>query len=307
MRVAVLGFGSMGRRHAWNAARLGHEVGVYDSDPAKVASAGVNVFGSEDEAFGWDSNAMVIATPAKEHGRQFWRACRAGSSVLVEKPLEVSADHFWREGGRLGLAEVGPRVQMVGYNLHFHEGLRNVRRTDVPRVGQPMHARFYLRCDRSTWPGSEYESTLLECSHEIDQAIWFFGMARVVAATATNDGHRWRIGLIHQGTECLTTIEIDDEVKGYERGGEVIGTRGTVRWEWHAPTGRFTSMGEGSGWNHETELVIAPEDTYRLEMQSFLMSVSTQTPARPSYTDGLAVLDIVRWATSMAYGEEKTG
>lgn len=298
MRIAILGFGSMGRRHAWNAARLGHEVGVFDRDPEKLTGAGLKVFESEDMAFNWDPNAIVIATPAKEHGRQFWRACRAGMSVLIEKPLDLSTDNFWREGGRIGVAEVGPRVQMVGYNLHFHEGLRNVRRTDVPRVGQPMHARFYLRCDRDSWPGNGYETTLLECSHELDQALWFFGMARGIAASTGKDGHAWRIGLLHHGTECLTTIEIDDTFRGYERGGEVTGTRGTVQWDWHAPSGRFTSTGEGSGWNHHTELIISPEDTYRLEMQSFLMSATTQTPARPSYTDGLAVLDIVNWATT---------
>lgn len=301
MRVAVFGYGSMGHRHASNAQALGHEVAVYD--PWLIAgeryTSHIVALPSEDAIFDWRPRAVIIASPVEHHVRQFWRCVEHQTHVLVEKPLARSAAEFLqghaeaREHHIPGYAD----VRMVGYNLRFHAGLAYVRDM-LPRCGRPLAARVQIHCDRATWPGASYGSTLLECSHEIDLARWLLGSAVMMTARRCRDGHAWEIGLQHdQG--CVTTVEIADDVPGYKRAGEIVGSDGTLHWRWHAPTLAFHAWGDGHGWSSDLRLAVSAEDTYRAELRAFF-SAAEYRPEIATYADGLAVLDLVDAAERIA-------
>lgn len=99
LRVAVVGFGGMGRHHAHAVAERVPGMtlaGIRDLDPAREAIArglGWRVYTSfeevlEDEAV----DALVVATPNDLHREMTIRALEAGKHVICEKPAAMNSE-----------------------------------------------------------------------------------------------------------------------------------------------------------------------------------------------------------------------
>lgn len=157
MRVAVIGQGSIGRRHATNLEALGCEVGRFDW----AEQAGVRP-SLEWRPVEWD--AVVIATPWDRHLKYALAAWYANSPMYVEKPLgSLEQLPRWRE---LVKASEGLTTQ-VGYQLRFHPRYRAMRQL----IPNPTGGAFTCAFDMTTWPGKAYGPAELEASHELDLAL----------------------------------------------------------------------------------------------------------------------------------------
>lgn len=285
MKVLVLGHGSMGKRHAENASALGHAVTVYD--PRYSAER-------DDEQRFWDDapDAVVIASPASEHVRQLDVATRLGIPAYVEKPLT---------NAETSTASLFGALVTVGYNMRYLRGVD--RMIDwLSSLGTPMHARFYVYCDRAKWPGQFYADTLSECSHEIDLAMHILGPATLVSAMCDETSHAWTVLLRHE-SGCQTTIHICDAWPEYERGGEIIGRDDILRWTWHGHTRdgalrmSLVRRGAESMWNCPVEL------SYKHALAAFLESAKgRRQPTYPACTlaEALDVADVVASAHAIA-------
>lgn len=189
MRVLIIGYGSMGRRHAANARLMGHQVGLFDTAPLDAAaSAYAAVFATFEEALAWGSHAAVISTPAHTHLSYMWQLAAKDIRFLVEKPVAPPSMLSEAEAFEDRYAEQPDRCGMffVGYNLRFHSAAMALR---LGADGQrPSHAQLRMLGDIQTWPGSAKNGDpLLECSHEIDLARWlrFGGLTRATIGTST--------------------------------------------------------------------------------------------------------------------------
>ena len=77
MKIAVIGYGSIGKRHAANLKSLGQTVVIHDPP------AGHKISGSELNS----ASAWVICSPPATHYPYLQRAIEMGMPVFVEKPL----------------------------------------------------------------------------------------------------------------------------------------------------------------------------------------------------------------------------
>lgn len=195
MRVLVIGYGSMGRRHAESARALGHAVSVLDADEVGRRAADARGFcavATPRDACDAGPDRIVIATPASTHAALLaWWLPRSDAQVLVEKPLGLSAAEFaWCPDALV-------RRISVGYNWRFHPLLTYLRhrvRTeggDAPVVG----AALWSLCDMATWPGRGYAAPLLELSHEIDLALALCGPQTLDAAASCRRATCWDLTL----------------------------------------------------------------------------------------------------------------
>lgn len=175
MKVLIIGYGSIGKRHAEVLSQ------IKDVSEIHVVSKQKNInfrtFRTLDEVTDLDDYSyFVIASITSLHLTQlkFIDSKVKGKTILVEKPLSTTCVDV----------EVNNRV-FVAYNLRFHpliiklkNLLINERVIDVNiKTGQ------YL----PTWrPGRDYTKTysasvedgggvLLDLSHEIDYLLWLFG------------------------------------------------------------------------------------------------------------------------------------
>jgi len=200
-RVAILGFGNMGRTHwaAYDAARragIDCEVAaVFDRHPERaLQTLGLQVgyVTSELDRILEDRaiQAVSVCTHTDSHVDLAQRALEAGKHVLVEKPISLDI----REIERLQLAQRAARlVCMPAHCMRFWPEWR--RLYDVVRArtyGDVQTATFQRLCAKPVWARHFYEDTARSGGalwdlhwHDVDFIRWCFGEPLEVSARGT--------------------------------------------------------------------------------------------------------------------------
>jgi predicted dehydrogenase len=265
LRVAVIGCGSIGLRHIRNILALGHSVIATDVDESRLDAA---VDAGARRGTLRDAEAVLICTPAHTHTSVLLELRHAGYTgpLFVEKPIcnDLADRAEW---------ETWPHpTTMVGYNLRFHTAARSLR----DHVQQPTGGQFLLDCDARDWPGDRYASMLLECSHEIDLALFCGAPTTVIDKGNYVDEHDISFWL---GPSWYVALR--DRMPKYHR-------------QW-----TLTRRGaEASAFFYEPAELGG--QMYVGELAHFLdcaaCGVATDTP----FTDGLRVLDVIEQARKLA-------
>jgi predicted dehydrogenase len=152
-RIAVIGVGHMGRRHAEKVralAEAGADVclaGVFDIDGERAAqvSEAVGTWAAPDpQALFAAADAAVVAVPTVRHREVAGAALEAGLDVLVEKPIAAT---LAEAEALLAAARGGGRVLQVGHLEWWNAATRVIRArirrprfVEVRRLG-PFPAR----------------------------------------------------------------------------------------------------------------------------------------------------------------------
>ncbi len=132
VRVAVVGAGAWGMNHvrAMSRAKDADLVMVCDSSEGARARAATLAprarlgHGFEEALAAADVDAVVLATPAKDHAEQARALLAAGKHVLVEKPLALTAADA---EAVVATAEAKARVLMVGHLMLFHPAVERLK------------------------------------------------------------------------------------------------------------------------------------------------------------------------------------
>ena len=314
-RILVVGYGSIGQRHARlaRAALPDATIAILRRSPgAPPAGDPAWVFLSTiDDAVRFRPQAAVIAGPSSHHLAPAMALAAAGAHLLVEKPI---ANTVAGVPELVELCRARGRVLMAGYNLRFQPSLRRFR--DLVRggrAGQVVSVRAEVGQYLPTWrPDSDYRQTvsaradlgggvLLELSHEIDYLRWVFGEVESVNATLATvsdleidveDTAHLVLGFAGPRGRPLAAVSLDFVRHDHTRTCVAIGTLGSLRWD--ALAGRVDWFAEGaSGWTTEFQQPPARDESYRAEWSEFLACIATG--AEPSVTgaDALRTLRVV--------------
>lgn len=216
-RIAIVGFGFMGRMHYgnWKRIRGVRVVAICDSNLAQLKTrttgnlpgvdastdfSGVSVYDSLDamlSAGGFD--AVDVTLPTVLHPGAVVAALTAGFDVLCEKPMALSAAECDR---MLAAAEASGRTLLVAHCLRFWPEYAALRRIALSRrYGEVVSADFRRSSpapDRDGphgWFLDERKSggCLLDLHiHDVDMVLSLFGEPADVAATA----HRRADGVV---------------------------------------------------------------------------------------------------------------
>lgn len=196
MRVAVVGTGSMGGRHAQLLAGIPEVDGVLvvDAVPERAEAVARDVGGralTHDQALD-AADAVVVATPAGLHAMTVKAAISRGISTLCEKPLTddlATAAALVRR-----VEDTGAHVQVGFHRRHDPAYVAAHRRVENGRSGRIHLLRLTAFDPKEAprpiefWPQSDTAPLFLQSSvHDFDFARWMTGQ-EVVAVTA--DGSR---------------------------------------------------------------------------------------------------------------------
>jgi predicted dehydrogenase len=291
VRVAVLGLGSAGRRHAENLAALGHEAVGFD--PAAPESAP-----SAEEAI-QGSDAVIVASPSSLHADQALAALAAGKPTLVEKPLAANA----ADAERVARAAHDSGVICgVAMNLRFHRGILGLRDL-LPELGPVRLARSSFGYDLRLWrPGTDYRESysaqaalaggiLLDAIHELDYLLWLLGPVESVGAELAQvsdleiDVEDTALLSLRFASGALGAVDLNFVEPSYRRECLLVGSEATAAWDWNA--GKILVR---RGDDERTVAVACDvQDTYRAVLEDFLSGAEPRTPVE----DGLAALRAV--------------
>lgn len=286
--AAVLGQGSIGRRHAGILAELGCTVRTWDpadDRPGSLARA-------EDALDGAD--VAVIASPSVHHRDQIGLALDHGCHVLVEKPPATTAEGLLDLSAR---ADAAGRLVAVAFNLRFHPGPETVAAVVASgEIGRPLTAQVAFGSYLPDWrPGTDYRESysaraelgggiLLDAIHELDYATWILGDAADVDARLARlsdlelDVEDAAIVTTRHASGALSTITLDYLDRAYHRGCRIAGSEASVAWSWEGDVVQVL----GSDTARE---VTAPSsaitESYRRQMAAFLEAASRGTLVPP--------------------------
>jgi predicted dehydrogenase len=132
VRVAVVGAGAWGINHVRAMSRTPGAELVVVCDASAAACARAQELAPKarvtcdlgEVLSARDVDAVVLATPAKDHAEQARKALNAGKHVLVEKPLALDAVDAHAV---VTAAETHKRTLMVGHLMLFHPAVEHLK------------------------------------------------------------------------------------------------------------------------------------------------------------------------------------
>jgi predicted dehydrogenase len=298
MKVAIVGLGSVGRRHLRNLESLGrHDCVLLRTGLSTLPDddlAHVPVVRNLDALLRHQPDAAIIATPTALHLDTAIPLARAGCHLLIEKPVSHSMEGVadLREAAGIGGAHI-----MVAFQYRHHPGLQAIRRRltagDIGRVVS-AHACYgdYL----PAWhPWEDYRQSYsaradlgggaaLTLCHPFDYLVWMLGPVSAVTGTVGCSG----------GLGLETGVE--DTADGVLEFAGGVTARVHLNFLQQPPSHTLTIVGTGGVLTWDQGLDAPPDfdrnDMFLAEMQTFLdVCAGTRTP-EPTLDAGVHVLNI---------------
>lgn len=253
MKILIVGFGSIARRHIQNLKFIDHSIRIAvlrqhskSADLGEFVEHVEMVFYRFDDALSWCPDVAILTNPASMHIDVAKLLATRGIHMLIEKPISNSLKNV-----REFLEECKSRsiVVMVGYNLRFHKSLQLVKKMlEEGAVGRIMTVRVEVGQYLPDWRKSvDYRETVtaqeslgggvvLELSHELDYVQWLIGDVHEVVADIRRSSNldidvEDTAEMILRFKNCIVgSIHLDMTQRSPVRTCCVVGTDGTLFW-----------------------------------------------------------------------------
>jgi predicted dehydrogenase len=287
-----------------------------------------------DAALAHHPDAVIVANPTACHLQVAIPAARAGCHLLLEKPVS----HSLARVDELAAAVEKSGVQvLVGFQYRFHPALQQLSRwlagwraaspgSEEPEVdlkalgpiGRPLSARATYGEYLPGWhPWEDYRAgysaradlgggVILTLCHPLDYLRWLLGEVKSAWAFA---GRLNDLGLQVEDTaeiglrfenDVLGSVHLDYNQCPAQHVLEVVGTRGTLRWNAadgalrvYTMPGSAAAKGPDDAW----KILPAPmgferNDMFLAEMRHFLALLSGEAQPICSLADGVMTLHL---------------
>jgi myo-inositol 2-dehydrogenase/D-chiro-inositol 1-dehydrogenase len=320
LRVAVLGAGRIGTIHAANIAADRRTKLVVVADPYKNAEELAKQLGCETSLDcpaaieREDVDAVLIGTPTDTHVDLMLRAVKLGKPVLCEKPIDLDIE---RARAAVAMVEkVNGRV-MLAFNRRFDPDAMRLRKAiDDGEVGDVRQVVITSR--DPGLPPREYlqhsggyfrDSTI----HDFDTARWMLGEdpveimaigSRLVDPTLGDIPDFDAVMVIMRtasGKQCHIN-QCREAAYGFDQRLEVFGSKGMLLNENHRPSSlrRWTSAMTEARDPLLNFFLERHADSYRVELDRFLVALETEGPMPATLRDGILALRIADCALESA-------
>lgn len=306
MKMAVLGLGSIGFRHARNALALGVEVVGFDPLSERreaLERAGGRATDSRDDVFS-DVSAVLVATPNAQHLSDLRDTLDAGAHAFVEKPLAHTTAGVET---LLDRAEANGLCVFVGFNLRIHPAVTAARK--VLRdgdLGTVLWGRLLGSSYLPDWrPAQDYRKgyaadsasggVLFDFSHEFDLARHLLGPATVLASFARKtgtldiDSEDCSDTILRHADGLHTMIHLDYATRPPQRITEIAGTEGFLRLDLQHR--KFLHLDKNGGILADETYAGTFDNDYASELTTFL--ACCRGKAEP-YCDGREAFETLK-------------
>lgn len=324
-RFALIGCGSIGKRHLKNLIALG-ETDLVAFDPredrrAEIAAFSVRTVATLEELWAAAPSVVLVTSPTTLHAAHTLAAVSYGAHVFVEKPASDKHDSTLDE--IITHVREKKLVTLVGCNLRFHPGLlRTKQLLESGRLGNVVSIRAEFGQYLPDWhPWEDYRKgysarkdlgggVVLDAIHELDYVRWLIGEVSSVAALTS---HRTHIEIDTEDTASILLrfasgifgeVHLDYVQRAYTRVCVIVGDEGTLVCDL-AKGGEIRIFDATSkGW----ETIPPPEgwsanDMYVEEMKHFVACLRGEQKPMQDVAEATRVLDIALAAKASAASE----
>ena len=317
-RILICGLGSIGRRHT----RLLHQISPAIKVSALRSGNGsfslpeveliTHHFSELETAARWNPDAAFITSPAPYHLHQALSLARHGIPLLIEKPLGTGLEPLpgWDE-----LLTFSKHVPiLVGYVLRHNPCASFIKaQLNSNYFGKVLEADLYCGSWLPDWrSGTDYRSSvssqesmgggaLLELSHEIDLARFFFGEFTIQYSSIQQSGLldidvEDRVLLVGSGANCPSiAVRLNFCTKPSRRSFLIRCERAEIHWN------LLTGIVTISSSDQKSEVFTSSsqlDHSFRLQSYHFFNCIFNMEPPLCTVQDGLAVIKLIQQARS---------
>jgi predicted dehydrogenase len=315
VKLAIVGLGSIGRRHLGNFHAIGvGTLAAYDTDPAQRAATAAQfpfaAVASTLEAALDGAAGVVICTPPDSHVELGRLGVERGAHLMVEKPFALSVD---------GVAELlrlcdAKRVRVLtAYNWRYWPPMLLVERMlKDGRIGAVRAARTeYAYHLTIRYPGKDYRSfymadakrgggCLLDESHAIDYMRWLLGdivdvsavVDRVSSLEITADDIADLT--VRFGSGTVGNIHMDLFAWNMHGHFELLGEDGVIQWRRFENEIRLFDP-KADRWE-VYPFTCQLNDMYVEEARHFIACIRDEATPRCDGWDGLKTMQVIEAA-----------
>tara|TARA_B100001057_G_C22852981_1_gene951713 strand:+ start:2475 stop:3431 length:957 start_codon:yes stop_codon:yes gene_type:complete len=252
MKFAILGCGSIGKRHLKNLIKLNikkKEIILWDRSikrKKEIPYKDIKFFTNMNEMFSLENpNTCFICTPSSLHIKHALKAASNNCNIFIEKPLtdDISDVDELRK-----IINDKKLIVSVAANMRFHQAVVEVKKiVENNIIGKVIWGHFFSGSYLPNWhPNEDYRSNysakrrlgggcLLDNIHEVDLVHWFFGKPKKII------GNYYRTKTLEIQTEDMAdiifiypdknvTIHLDYIQYPAGRGIKLIGSKGWCEW-----------------------------------------------------------------------------
>ena len=250
-KIAIIGCGSIGRRHIQNFLSCGCEVVAWnrgDDRRMKVEKDfKIKTFSSFDElVFNFSPDSVIICTPNLYHIDNAIYFAEKRINLFIEKPLSYDLKNI---SILESLIIKNNLICHIGSNMRYHFGPKKIKKIiDSEKYGKVVWSFIWAGMYLPDWHPEEdfkemYSSKIalkggavLDFIHEIDLLLWMFGKPDKVLSIVQN------LNFLGIETEEIADVilkysnkqlnlHIDYLQKPFQRGIKVLFERGWCEWD----------------------------------------------------------------------------
>ena len=248
MKVVVVGYGSAGKRHVENLAKIPNvKIIILTKNKIEEKSSKIKIFNSINECIKEKPDAVIISNETSNHISYAIKFANAGINLFVEKPLSNSLKNIKK------IQEIIKKkhlITQIGCQLRFHKCLKEIKSLLLKkRIGKVISAKVECGSFLPDWHQNEnykkgYSAredlgggVLLTCIHEIDYLYWFFGNVENVISITGQYGNLkisaddLSVGVLKFKNNIIAEFHLDYFQKPEFRSCKIIGTKGTIYWD----------------------------------------------------------------------------
>jgi predicted dehydrogenase len=251
LKILIVGYGSIGKRHTNNLLNIGNMeliVCSKNKESFKLIKKGIKIFTSIDDALKEKPDISIICNETSFHMKTAIKLAKIGSHLFIEKPLSHSLAHV---NHLLKIIKQKKLITMVGCNMRFHDGIKLIKKLlDKNEIGPIFSVIAENGSYMPDWhPGEDYQisyasnkklggGVVLTQIHEIDYLCWFFGKVSDVLSITGKlsdlqlDVEDFSSSILKFKNNIVGEIHLDYYQKPAVRTCKIIGKNGKIIWNY---------------------------------------------------------------------------
>ena len=265
MKVLLIGLGSIGQRHLRLLKEIsnikilclrsgkGQDLREFNDRYA------IETFDKIDQAISRNPDFAVISNPTAFHVETALALAQADIPFFMEKPV---SDRLEGMDTLQRIVKDKKLPVMIGFQLRYHPGFRKLMNViKSGGIGRPINLQGYVGQYLPDWrPNSDYRHScssrknmgggvILDLCHEIDIAISIFGPVNKVSCICDHysdleiETEDMADIIMEHQDKGLSHIHLNYLERGYEWFTRVMGTLGTVTWDYGRGDTQLTKAG----------------------------------------------------------------
>jgi len=248
MKVLVVGYGSIGKRHVRNLLSYSNlEVILVTKQKSISGSNRVRIFRNLDDAIRENPDLALITNETKFHIPVAKRLAKRGIDLFIEKPLSDSLNDM------RSLEEIVKKrklVTMVGCNFRFFPPIVNIKKLiSKNQIGKIISVQVENGSYLPDWhPYEDYRrgyaakkklggGVVLTQIHELDYLRWFFGKVSEVRSLSGKfskleiDVDDTSASILRFKNNIICELHLDFFQRPQFKRCKIRGTKGVIEWD----------------------------------------------------------------------------